>query len=366
MATAIRTIGHEDRLSLVDHLDELRTRLIVCALALALAFGLCLWQNHALLHLVNKPYNTQTHRQVENGHGVLGQTTVAQQALLKVAADTQSALALLAKPGSGLSTSARARLPALIDSLKTDIAKVPRKSEGDKLTTLGIGEPFTATLTVTFVFALIFALPVILFELYGFLLPAFKPDERRVALPLLSAIPFLFVAGVLFGYFVVLPAAIHFFVNFNASEFNTLVQANQYYKFAATMLLAMGLVFQVPVAILAATRIGIVTPRQLRKNRRYALLACAAVAAFLPGDAITLILETVPLYMLYELSILIAAFVERRAERRERTGPSEPPGPAASTPSPPPISPDDPPSQSDPSSMSVEQIIDHVDEELSD
>ena len=111
--------------------------------------------------------------------------------------------------------------------------------------------------------------------------------------------------------FVVLPAAIHFFVNFNSSEFNTLIQANPYYSFAATILLAMGLVFQVPVAIIGATRLGIVTPRQLRKGRRYAVVACAAVAAFLPGDVITLVLETVPLYLLYEVSILLAALFGR-------------------------------------------------------
>jgi sec-independent protein translocase protein TatC len=184
--------------------------------------------------------------------------------------------------------------------------------------TLGIGEPFTTTITVTLLFALVISLPVILFEMYGFVLPAFSPRERRIAMPLLAAIPFLFVIGVAFGYFVVLPAALRFFQNFNSSEFNVLVQAAPYYKFVATILLAMGLVFQVPVAILAATRVGIVTPKQLRHNRRYAVLACAAMAAFLPGDAVTLILETIPLYILYELSILVASIVARRDAKRER------------------------------------------------
>jgi len=229
MAIAAGRIGHEDRLSLVDHLDELRTRLIVSVVALVIAFGFCLWQNHALLHLINAPL-----------------------------------------------------------------------------------------ITVTLLFALVISLPVILFELYGFVLPAFSPRERRIAMPLLAAIPFLFVIGVAFGYFVVLPAALRFFQNFNSGEFNVLVQANPYYKFVATILLAMGLVFQVPVAILAATRVGIVTPKQLRHNRRYAILACAAVAAFLPGDAVTLILETVPLYILYELSILVASVVARRDAKGER------------------------------------------------
>ena len=94
-------------------------------------------------------------------------------------------------------------------------------------------------------------------------------------LPLMFAIPVLFVTGVVFGYFVVLPAALHFFQNFNSTEFNVLVQAGPYYKFAASTILAMGLLFQVPVGILAVTRAGVVTPRQLRRHRRYAVAACA-------------------------------------------------------------------------------------------
>ena len=145
--------------------------------------------------------------------------------------------------------------------------------------TLGIGEPFTTTVTISLVFALILALPFVLYQVYGFLMPALHPHERRQIRGLVLSIPFQFVAGVLFGYFVVLPAALHFFQNFNSDQFNVLVQANQYYKFAATTLLAMGLLFQVPVGIVAITRAGLVTPRRLRKNRRYAVLACGAVAA---------------------------------------------------------------------------------------
>ena len=89
MVSAIRTIGHEDRLSLVDHLDELRTRLIVSAAVLAVAFGFCLWQNHALLDIINKPLKTQTQKQVAKGQGTVGQAVLAQQGVLKVAGDTQ-------------------------------------------------------------------------------------------------------------------------------------------------------------------------------------------------------------------------------------------------------------------------------------
>src|ERR1035441_9646986 len=403
MATTIRAIGHEERLSLVDHLDELRTRLIVSLVALAIAFGFCLWQNHALLHFINAPLSKQTEKQVAKGNGPLGQTALAQQGVLKLAHTTEGVLATLSAPSSGLSPATRSAIATQIANLKADVAHIPKVPEGNKPVTLGIGEPFTTTITVTLLFALVISLPVILFELYGFVLPAFSPRERRIAMPLLAAIPFLFVIGVAFGYFVVLPAALRFFQNFNSGEFNVLVQANPYYKFVATILLAMGLVFQVPVAILAATRVGIVTPKQLRHNRRYAILACAAVAAFLPGDAVTLILETVPLYILYDVSILLASFVARRDAKRERaataaTGAESPPdgapgpggavvaggpqpSPAGPPPSPagPPPSPAGGPGQTvEPASAGtgeqgagdklepdVQQIIDHIDHELS-
>ncbi len=354
MASALRPIGHEDRLSLVDHLDELRKRLIISAAALAVAFGVCLWQNHALLRIINKPLTTQTRKQVAKGEGTVGQAVVAQQAVLKVARNTEAALAALAAPGSGLSRQARAQLAPAIAALRADVGKVPRNTPGDKPVTLGVGEPFTTTITISLYFALILSLPLILYELYGFVMPALHPNERKALVPLLLAVPFLFAAGVLFGYFVVLPAAVRFFVNFNAGEFNVLVQASQFYSFAATILLAMGLVFQVPVLILGATRAGLVTPRQLRKARRYALVACAAVAAFLPGDAITLVLETVPLYVLYEASILLATFVspvggdEREAPGTETTAGEHAP----------------PAGDGEQGQPTVQDMIDHIDPRL--
>jgi sec-independent protein translocase protein TatC len=352
MATAIRTIGHEDRLSLVEHLDELRTRLIVSAIAFALAFGVCMWQNHALLHLINRPLDKQTQAQIAKGNGPLGQTALAQQGVLGVARETETLAAALSAPGSGLGAATRARIAAVIPRLRAAVARVPRVPPGNKPVTLGIGEPFTTTLTVALVCALILALPVILFELYGFVLPALKPNEKRAARPLLAAIPFLFAAGVLFGYFVVLPAAVHFLQNFNSSEFNVLVQANQYYQFAATVLLSMGLVFQVPVAILGAVQVGLVTPHQLRRGRPYAIVASAAVAALLPGDAITMILEAVPLYLLYEASILVASFVARRRPIEDRPAPDATRGPSAAAGSP-------------ATEPSVHEIIDHIDTTLS-
>jgi sec-independent protein translocase protein TatC len=312
-------VGHEERLGVVDHLDELRTRLIVSLAALAVAFGFCLWQNHPLLHIVNRPLERQTQKQVRAGSGPLGATYTVQRGVRSVAVQLEDVVGALERPGSGASATTRATLRGVSPRLRKAISELSAAPQGNKPVTLGVGEPFTATLGVALLFALILALPIILYELYGFMLPALSPQHQRIASPLMLAIPVLFVAGVLFGYFVVLPAALRFFENFNSDQFNVLVQASQYYHFAATILLAMGLVFQVPVAIMAATRAGIVTPRQLRANRRYAILACGAVAAFIPGDAITLLLETVPLYLLFEVSVLIASVLERRAGPREAT-----------------------------------------------
>jgi sec-independent protein translocase protein TatC len=318
MASAIRIIGHEQRLSLVDHLDELRTRLIVAGLAFAVAFGLCFWQNAALLRVINAPLEHQTKAQVQAGNGPMGRLWKTEQSLRALARDTSRIAGTLGVRGSPLPASIRSQLASEQARLKADVAAIPTKPQGFNPTTIGFGEPFTATITVTLYFALLVSLPVLLFELYGFVLPAFSPTERRIALPLLAAVPFLFIAGVVFGYYVVLPASVHFFQNFNSGEFNVLVQGSSYYKFAALMLIAMGLIFQVPVAVLGVTRARILTPRQLRKGRRYALVLCALIAAILPGDVVTMVLETLPLYLLYEASVLLASVLESRREARDQ------------------------------------------------
>src|SRR5271165_3137765 len=318
MAVAIASIGHEEHLSVVDHLEELRGLLIVSLAALAVAFGFSVWQNHALLKIINKPLAHQTQKQVRAGSGPLGATYTVQQSTRTVATQLQVVVAVLERPGSGATAASRASLRGVAPELDKAIARLSKPPEGNKPVTLGIGEPFTTTIGVALMFAFILALPIVLYELYGFLLPAFSPERQRIANSLVLAVPVLFMAGVMFGYFVVLPSALRFFQNFNSGEFNVLVQANQYYHFAAVTLLAMGLVFQVPVGMLAATRAGVVTPKQLRHNRRYAILACGAVAALLPGDATTLVLETVPLYLLFEVSLLLATIIDRSEKRRFR------------------------------------------------
>jgi sec-independent protein translocase protein TatC len=311
----VRFIGHDERLSVVGHLDELRTRLIVSLIAISVAFGICFWQNHALLALVNRPLSIQTQQQVKDGHGPLGATYTVQQGARDIAVQLATVVAVLRTPSLHVPRTEQASLARAGTRLSKDIKRLSAAPQGDRPVTLGIGEPFTTTVTVSLIFALILALPVVLLQAYGFVIPAFEPAQGRAVRPLLAAIPFLFMIGVVFGYYVVLPAAVHFFQNFNSGQFNVLVQAAPYYKFAATTLLAMGVVFQVPVGVLAVTRAGLITPQRLRKSRRWAIVACGALAAFIPGDALTLLLETVPLYLLFEFSVLIASIVDRRARR---------------------------------------------------
>jgi sec-independent protein translocase protein TatC len=166
---------------------------------------------------------------------------------------------------------------------------------------------------------LLLALPLLLYQAYAFILPAFSPREKEVAVPLLLMVPFLFVAGVVFAYYLVLPPAIGFLQNFNDDSYDILLQARDFYSFELLVLMAMGALFQIPVGILAATRLGIVTPRQLRKGRRYALVLIAVIAALLPGqDPVTMLILMAPLIVLYEGSILLASLLDRRARRAAR------------------------------------------------
>lgn len=119
-------------------------------------------------------------------------------------------------------------------------------------------------------------------------------------------IPFLFIAGVLFSYYVVVPAALKFLLHFNASEFNLQIRAKEYYGFFSQALIAGGLTFQLPVGMLALTRLGVVTPAQLAAKRRYAIIGAAVLAMLLPGvDPVSMMIEAIPIYALYELSIVL-------------------------------------------------------------
>jgi sec-independent protein translocase protein TatC len=317
VATAIRPVGYDDRLSVVEHLDELRTRLIAAGIVFVLAFTVCLVFNHQLLRVINHPLKVTTEKRTEEGKGILGQIYVADQTLRVLKDSNAQMLKAITGPGSGVKPEVRALVAAQLARQDRQFAKL-KSPQGSQPVTLGPGEPFSATFTVAFYFALLISMPLVLYQLYAFVLPAFRPDERRVALPLMSMIPVLFIIGVAFGYFVVLPAAVRFLQNFNSDQFNILLQARDYYKFAVLSLAATGLVFQLPVAILALTRLGVVTPQFLTRNWRYAIVILTVMAVLLPGtDPVSTMIEAVPLYLLYALSIVLARFVKPPADEAD-------------------------------------------------
>jgi sec-independent protein translocase protein TatC len=316
MATALRPVGHEERLTLVGHLEELRTRLIICVIALAVTTGFCYWQNGRVLDILNKPLETKEQADSSKRSGDPLEQQARFSRLQKQAyEDTASFLESLSAADL---TPGQVKLRAkAIESQRAAAAGVPRDVASNPIT-LGVTEPFTQTISVSFYAGLLLALPILLYQLYAFLIPAFTPSERKVAVPIMALVPVLFIAGLAFGYFVVLERAIAFLQNFNDDNFDILVQASTYYKFCLLFLGAIGMLFQIPVAVLAVTRTGILTPRQLRKHRGYAILAIAVVAAVATPtpDPLTMTLAMGPLIVLYELSILLALWLDRVRPRR--------------------------------------------------
>jgi sec-independent protein translocase protein TatC len=313
MATALRRpVQHDDRLSLTEHLDELRSRLIVCVLALVVCFGITFWQNEAVLNLINKPLEqTQNLDGGKRTNDPLEQNARFQLKIGEAERATSKALGVL-RDSPRLSAAEREALGAAAQATAAAAEAVPTNRERQPVT-LGVAEPFTTTMSVAFYAAILLALPIILFQAYAFVLPAFAPGERRIALPLMLMVPFLFLAGVAFGYFVVLPRAIGFLQNFNDDDFDILIQARDYYRFAVLFIGAIGLLFQIPIAVLAITRLNIMTPRQLQRNWGYVLLALAVLAAVATPtpDPVTMLLAMLPLFVLFELSILLSAWLNR-------------------------------------------------------
>ncbi len=242
MAPRAKRASFDDRLTLVEHLDELRNRIIISGVFLLLAVVFCFWQNHELLEIANEP---------------------------------------------------------LPDTGPGGIPLEPL--------TFSPTEPFFTTVKLSFYGGILIAMPFLLYQIYAFVLPAFSPGEKKVLLPMLLAVPFLFIAGVVFAYFVVVPPALQFLLGFNNDQFNIQIRASEYYGFFVTTLIGVGLLFQIPIGVLSVTRLGIVTPQQLAKNRRYAILIIAVVAMLLPGtDPITMLISMAPLYLLFEASLLLA------------------------------------------------------------
>jgi sec-independent protein translocase protein TatC len=253
MARLPRRLRHEDSVTLVEHLDELRSRILISLLAVGVAFAGCYVFNDDILRWLAQP--------------------------------------------------------------------LPEARDGE-LITFGVTEPFFTTVKVVAVAAFVIALPVVLWQLWSFLAPAFEEHQQRVVAICVLIASLLMGAGIAFGYYVVLPRALGFLTTYNSDLFEIQIRASYYYTFVAYALLALGLIFNLPVFVLTLVRLGVLTSRRMRNNRRVGYAIILVAAALLPTvDPISLALEVVPLLVLYELSIWASVFFERRWSDRGVLGP---------------------------------------------
>jgi sec-independent protein translocase protein TatC len=185
-----------------------------------------------------------------------------------------------------------------------------------RLVTLGVTEPFTTSIKVSFYAAIAIALPVLLYQLWAFLAPAVDESLQRVLSVFVALATVLFAAGLAFGYTIVLPRALTFLTEYDDELYDVQIRASYYYGFVSLALLGMALVFELPIFILALVRIRVLTADRLRRNRRMGIFLVVLVAALLPTvDPVSLAFEAIPMLILFELSIWLAVFMERRWER---------------------------------------------------
>lgn len=186
------------------------------------------------------------------------------------------------------------------------------------LTAFGVTEAFMATLKITIYAGLLVSLPVLLWQFWAFILPALYDKEKKAVLPYVGFSTLLFLGGVVFCYFLVLPYSLNWLINFAEGQFDTYLTANSYVPFVALFLLAFGAAFELPLVMMLLALAGIVNHRTLRKMRRWAIIVEAAVAMIITpgGDPISMILMLIPLLVLYELGIWLAAIAGRRKAKR--------------------------------------------------
>jgi sec-independent protein translocase protein TatC len=191
------------------------------------------------------------------------------------------------------------------------VAQLPENHR--QLVTFGIAEPFTTSLKVSLALGFALALPIVLWQLWSFLAPALTPKTQQGIAGFTVFAAGLLVGGIVFGYKIALPAALHFLTNYDNQVYNVQIRAADFISFAVLVLAACGAVFELPIVVLGLVRVKALTSAKLRRNRRigYMIVACVGVA--LPGvDPITTIVETIPLAILFESSIWLSVAFEKR------------------------------------------------------
>jgi sec-independent protein translocase protein TatC len=198
----------------------------------------------------------------------------------------------------------------------------PLPDDVDKPLTLGPAEPFTTSFNVCLWGALALSLPVIVWQAWAFLAPAFAPRSQRMVVRLVAVATALLALGMAFAYWIVLPTSLNFLLGFDSDLYNAQIQASKYYGFAAVMIFTVGLLFELPIFIVGLVRLGILSAHTLRHNRRIGYGLCIVAAVLLPGvDFVSMTLQTLPILALFEISIWAAVIAERRAAAELAAGP---------------------------------------------
>lgn len=178
--------------------------------------------------------------------------------------------------------------------------------------------PVVVTFKLSFVVGVVLALPYLAYQAWAFFSPALHENERRYVVPALWTAFLLFLAGLAMAYFVVLPLGLDFLLSFQSESLEPIITVDEYLRFATRMILAFGLIFEMPVVLVLLSLLGVVTPEGLRRYRRHAVVAIAALAAILtPADVGTMLLMMGPMVALYEGSVWLVALIGRRRARRE-------------------------------------------------
>jgi sec-independent protein translocase protein TatC len=240
MARLPRRLRHNESVTLVEHLDELRTRLIVSLLAVGVAFGFTYAFRKHIIHWLERPLPSDT-----------------------------------------------------------------------RLITLSPGEPFNTSLTVAFYGAVALAIPILVWQIWSFFAPALEDKSQTVVVRLVLVATILLVAGMAFAYWVVLPNGLSFLLNYVYDTGQ--VRARDYFSFAAAVIAGLGVLFELPIFILGLVRLGILSSQRLRRNRRIGVGIALIAVVLLPGvDFVSMALQALPILALFEASIWVSVFFERR------------------------------------------------------
>jgi len=251
-----RRVTPDEQIDLVDHLDELRSRIIIVLSVLAVAMAVLFWKSGEILHFLSQPIRDQ----IPHWPGFL--------------------------------------VLSPLDQIMTSIS-------------------------IAIYGALIITLPVLTYQIYAFILPAFPEEHHKHIKPMVWSVPILFLLGVVFAWYLVVPPAFDFLINFNQDQFNVQLRAKEYIQFVLLTLLAMGIVFEMPMVMMTLGRLGIVSSAMMKRHWRISIVALAVLAMLLPGvDPISYIVEFIPLLILYGLSYFLVKLVEPKPDAPPQSEPT--------------------------------------------